>query len=137
MATDAGRLDQIARPNLAGFANKWAEVVPDDSPPLDGSIGNTGSGCFGLYVSHAGFIRFISRGDHFGQFIAVENEVAWTPTEVPVRWQMGADDYEVQWLLSNPNSVRPYFTEGAYLWGEVVHVLAHDTTASGIFSLTI
>ena len=63
--------------------------------------------------------------------------MTWGPSAIPVFLQIGSDVYEVDWLSGLLQSVRPYFQDGAYLYGEVLHVLAHDTTATGIFALTV
>lgn len=139
--TQQGRLDNITRPNLAGIARSWAAVTPDDSPPIDSEdVGNTGIGCFGLYISREGYVRFITRDQQFNLVSGQNADVYWQ-NDLAQRFRtnlrLGGVDYPIKWLPTVPDSVRPYFQAGAYLYGEVIHVFAHETTASGIFSLRI
>ena len=123
-----GRLDQIQKPNLAGYARDWMEVVPDDSPPLDGSIGNTGSGCFALYIGTAGFVRFLTRGGQTEAFSSTRHLVNWVAPMSQVFLEIGGVRHPVVWLQAVPKSVRVWAPEGTYLNGEIVHVFGHDTT---------
>lgn len=132
------RLDLISRPNLGRVGRSWGSVTPNDSPPvLNGPVGNTGAGCFGLYVSMSGYVRFITRGHQFVMVAGGQHDVTWLDPTMPVELELGGVRHPVQWLTSVPESVRVYAQDGAYLYGEVVHVMAHDTTATGIFSLSV
>ena len=132
------RLDAISRPNMARVARSWLPVVPDDIPPaLNGGPGNVGPGCFGLYVSREGYVRFITRGEQFDLVIGTEHEVMWMAPGYAVELEVNGMRHPVQWLPSVPSSVRVYAQDGAYLYGHIIHVLAHDTTATEMFSLHI
>ena len=132
------RLDNISRPNFARVARDWMAVLPNDMPPaIDGGLGNVGAGCFGLYVSFEGYVRFITRGQQLDLIDGDRHEVVWLDANMPVLLEIAGVGHPVQWLPAIASSVRVYAQEGAYLYGEVVHVLAHDTTATGIFSLHV
>ena len=132
------RLDLISRPNLARVARDWEPVVPNDNAPvMSGLQGNVGAGCFGLFVSREGYVRFISRGQQRSLVAGAHHDVDWLDATTAVELGIGGVMHPVQWLPAIPGSVRVYAQAGDYLYGEVVHVMAHDTTATEIFALLI
>ena len=134
------RLDLISRPNLGRVARRWSLVTPNDIPPtLNGPVGNTGVGCFGLYVAMEGWLRVICRADQFTQTTGVHHDVDWLAITTLVELNLGGTAHPVQWLPAIPVSERIWAPTGTYLWGEFVHVLAHDSTvpAGAVHSLHI
>lgn len=123
------RLDTISRPNYGPTAWDWYSVTPSDSPPANQTeVGNTGSGCIGLYVGMDGFVRFISRGGQFVEVTGTVHNVVWLDPTMPVELELAGVRHPVQWLPSIPASARVWAPGGTYLWGQIVHVLGHDTT---------
>ena len=135
--TPGGRLDNIQRPNLAGYARDWVSVIPNDNPPLDGSEGNTGSGCFALYVGHDGWVRFLTRGSQTHLLSGTQHEVEWLGH--PLELELGGVRHPVFWLPAVPSSVRVFAPAGTYIQGEVVHIMAQETTvpAGYLHALTV
>lgn len=136
----ASRLDNISRPNLAGVARGWSLVTPNDTPPAGASdVGNTGVGCFGLFVAMEGYVRVVFRGAQFSALAGDSHLAQWLTNLMPVQLMIGGQLHPVQWLQGIRESVRIWATEGTYLWGEAVHVLAHDSTVpqGHLFSLRV
>ena len=132
------RFDNISRPNFGGIAHDWALVIPNDNPPvMNGGVGNVGRGCFALYVSDDGYIRFITRGQEQSMSGGQHTDVVWGAMEDAVFLEISPDEHPVQWLPSLASSVRVWAPAGTYLYGEVVHVLAHDTTISTVHALSV
>ena len=134
------RLDTISRPNYGPTAWDWLPVLPNDLPPVDASdVGNTGSGCIGLYIGMDGYVRFLSRAQQFNLISGDHHDVVWLDPLMPVMLELGGVQHPVQWLPSVPPSVRVWAPGGTYLWGQIVHVLAHDSTvpAGSIHALLV
>ena len=135
-----GRLDSISRANLAGIGRSWHEVLPNDSPPVDAdTLGNVPPGCFALYVGMEGFVRFITRGASLNVSPSAHANVDWVNAGMPsnVSLMLGGSPVNVVWLPAIRESVRVWAPAGTYLWAEVVHVLAHDSSATNIFALAV
>ena len=132
------RLDLISRPNLGRVGRQWDAVVPNDFPPTIGGVpGNTGGGCQGLFVSRAGYVRFIDRGHLLSMVTGSHHAVDWMDQTMLVEIELNGLPHPVQWLPAVPESIRVYAQDGQYLWAEVIHVLAHDTSATEIFSIRV
>ena len=129
MALDGTRLDNFSRPNLGLVARNWTGVTPNDSPPTDQSrAGNTGSGCIGLYVAMEGWVRVIFRANQFSLTAGAHHDIDWLGLGHLVMVSLAGVLHPLQWLPAVPVSERIWATDGTYLWGEMVHVMAHDTT---------
>ena len=138
MGLSGDRLDNFVRPNLGQVSRRWDEIVPDDMPPVvTGEAGNCPPGTVGLYVAREGYVRFITRGAQFGMVAGAHHDVFWlNPTGSEVFLDIGGTQHRVQWLPAVPDSVRVWAADATYLWGQVVHVLAHETTAVGVYALS-
>ena len=127
MTSNAGRLDVISRPNLAGVARTWTNLVPDDMPPSSpDQIGNCPPGTFALYAGSAGWVRCIFREELFATAMGQSSNVHWMMSMAHLN--IGGMNHPINWLPAVTPSVRIFLPEGTYLHGEVAHVLAHDST---------
>lgn len=141
MTTPAERLDSISNTRLSQIPRSWHLVIPDDSPPtaLD-QLGNTGEACVGIYCSEEGWVRFVSRGQQLGvrqrvgAFPLVWNDNAGGVNH-GLYLELGGMNYELILGLSVPDSVRVWAERGSYIWGELVHIMSHDTTCPTIHAL--
>ena len=96
-------------------------------PAVTGEGGNTGTGCVGIFVAQDGYVRMIFRGQQFSLVGGDHHDVQW-PIGHQVGLMLAGVSHRVQWLPSVADSVRVWAEAGTYLWGQCVHVMAHDST---------